>query len=234
MTWNDTDRPAARGIRFGWPAGALALAAFGGLLALNGSTLDIRVSEAVRGLRTPSADAALRLLTRLGDPRVLLVLALLLGAVAFLRGHPVTAGFGLLTGLGAPLNFGLKLLIRHPRPPEAFLLLGSAATGTGFPSGHAMAACISYGFLACLVARASLPRGWRAAGVALLALVILLVGFSRVYLGVHWPTDVLAGWLAGGVVLAVLVHAYDRRRGRAAASAASAVSGASGPAGEIR
>lgn len=197
-----------------WVLMAAALAALWGLLALNGSDLDARLSLAVQRHRSPVGDNTMRFLTRLGDPLLLLGLGVGAGAVCLWRGQRHAAVHVLACALAAPLNYGIKLLVRHPRPPIEFLLAGSAATGSGFPSGHAMGSCISYGFLAVLIGYSSLRRRERALWMALLILLPLLVGFSRVYLGVHWPTDVLGGWLVGGLVLVGLSAAY-RRTGEA-------------------
>ena len=96
--------------------------------------------------------------------------------------------------LSAYVNEQLKVLFAHPRPFEfdAALKL-HPATGYGFPSGHSQLAVTTWGFLAYHYRRRWL---W---GLAVVFTV--LVGFSRVYLGVHFPTDVLAGWGIGAVLL---------------------------------
>src|SRR5690606_21822181 len=77
--------------------------------------------------------------------------------------------------------------------------------GFSFPSGHSMLSMVAYGVLAVLVSRSALPRAARGAIIGLLLLVVLAVGVSRVWLGVHHPTDVIAGWITGGVI--VLLYA---------------------------
>jgi undecaprenyl-diphosphatase len=112
---------------------------------------------------------------------------------------------------GAALTGLLKLVFRRPEPAlvpdEAFLY------ATSFPSGHAMVATILYPTLAFILTRRYRDPGTKLVLLGSAAIVSLLVGVSRVYLGVHWPTDVLAGW-AGGVAWAaacwaVAIH-YER------------------------
>jgi membrane-associated phospholipid phosphatase len=102
------------------------------------------------------------------------------------------------------LSNGLKWLIRRPRPDE--LYPDTMPASFSFPSGHSLFACVFYGALAIIAARrATSPRAKLAIWIACLAM-ILLIGLSRIVLGVHYPSDVLAGYFAGafwiGVVMA--------------------------------
>jgi membrane-associated phospholipid phosphatase len=78
--------------------------------------------------------------------------------------------------------------------------------GFSFPSGHSMLGMAAWGIAAVVVGRSRLPPGVRLTAVAGVVVLIGLIGLSRVYLGVHYPTDVVAGWLAGGVGVLVFAH----------------------------
>jgi undecaprenyl-diphosphatase len=119
------------------------------------------------------------------------------------------AGTTLATEL---LNLALKETFRRSRPSlfEEIATLHSYS----FPSGHAMASAAAYGAVAVLVARDCPSRAPVAFAAA--AVLALLIGASRIYLGVHWMTDVLAGWAAGLFVL--LIGAYLLARSDARAS----------------
>ena len=108
--------------------------------------------------------------------------------------------------LPAVANLGLKELSARPRPDAALALVEE--TGYAFPSGHAVFAAAFYGALIYLLGRRDgfgrrPALRWTVQGA--LALFILAVGASRVYLGAHWPSDVIGGFLFGGLCIAALV-----------------------------
>ncbi len=114
------------------------------------------------------------------------------------------------SGVGGLVVLGLKSLFSRARPLEQVI----AATGYSFPSGHAFGATVFYGMMIALAWRLS-DRRWMRAVVTILGLVIIVaVGLSRVYLNVHYPTDVVGGWLAGSAWLIsslILVDIVERR-----------------------
>ena len=98
---------------------------------------------------------------------------------------------------GIIASFLLKAAFSRPRPdlvPHHSIVYSSS-----FPSSHSMASAVTYLTLAVVMARAHGRRRVKAYFVVIAALLTMTVGLSRVYLGVHWPTDVLAGWTAGTV-----------------------------------
>jgi len=106
-------------------------------------------------------------------------------------------------GGSALLNLVLKNIFQRSRPifPQAF----SVETGFGFPSGHTMISLAFYGVIAYIALTYIKSRSWKAFTVTGAVVISVLIGFSRLYLGVHYLTDVLAGWAAGGLWLAVCI-----------------------------
>lgn len=98
---------------------------------------------------------------------------------------------------GALLSIPLKALFERPRPDLA--PHGMRVVDTSFPSGHSMAAAATYLTLGMTLAQVQTRRRLKLYFLTLALLLTLLVGLSRIYLGVHWPTDVLAGWTAGSI-----------------------------------
>ncbi|GAA2087425.1 hypothetical protein GCM10009759_08850 [Kitasatospora saccharophila] len=151
--------------------------------------------------------------TALGTDVFPYLLALAAGAVAVRSRRPSGARPALL--LLAPvawliagqlLRQGLMRILARPRPPIADWAFD--ASGHAFPSGHAFTSALSAGLLAVAVARAHPPAARPAAAAA--ALFTAVIGFTRVYLGVHWPLDVLGGWLLAAAWLALGVRLLPR------------------------
>jgi undecaprenyl-diphosphatase len=134
--------------------------------------------------------------TALGSTGVLTVVTLAALGWLLISGKRRAAGFVLLAVVGGVmLSSILKIGFARPRPD---LVPHSMAVFTdSFPSGHAMMSAVVYLTLGELLARSQSSVAGKVYLLSLALGLTLLVGFSRVYLGVHWPTDVLAGWAAG-------------------------------------
>ena len=159
--------------------------------------MDHVVALAVHAIDTPVLDVVMRGLTFMGTPFVVIPIAAAAMAWA-VRKKETRAAVALLVVMVMTelLNAMLKHTFERPRPTlfEEIATLHSYS----FPSGHAMAATAIYGMMGVVVARLA-PTHRRALTIALPVLV-LSIGISRVYLGVHWPSDVLAGFAAGAFI----------------------------------
>ena len=115
---------------------------------------------------------------------------------------------------GALLGDLLKLIFERPRPD--LVPHGASVYTASFPSNHAMGAAVTYLTLGALLARLQVRRAAKAYFLTISVILTALVGLSRVYLGVHWPTDVLAGWSIGAAwaMLVWVVALWLQRRGQ--------------------
>ncbi len=227
-----TGRAAAR--RFGWLWPALLL--FAGSLAMLGAHL---ADELIEGESFPLDTRILIGLRVPGDPQLPVGPHWLLQSaidISALGGFTLmwlfgVAGLGWLLYLGKRAEAGaiavsligssvidawLKHWIARPRPELVPHL--ALVSNASFPSGHAMVSAAVYLTLALMLAEGIERDGWRggagrAAVVGFFSLLVVLIGMSRVYLGVHWPSDVLAGWCFG-TAWALLVWMGDRWLGR--------------------
>jgi undecaprenyl-diphosphatase len=141
-------------------------------------------------------EAMFRDLTSLGSPSVLALVTIAAVIYLWIDRKPGAALFvALAVAGGAVLETLLKLGFARPRPELVSLLVD--VNSFSFPSGHATMATITYLTLGVLLARVQERRRMKLYLLAVATFLALLVGFTRVYLGVHWPTDVLAGWCVG-------------------------------------
>lgn len=178
---------------------------------------DLSAVAALAGIRTPLGVEVFSLLTNLGG--AVAVCGVFIAAFVLVEENKRSAyGAGMLIALSASLAIAeeAKALIQRDRPPEA--LRAVYEIGYSFPSEHATAAAALYGFLA-FAAWTIGPRRYRRTLVVLCLAAIALVMASRVYLGVHYPTDVLAGCALGIVCAgfgAAVTRALERRKKRTA------------------
>ncbi|KYZ74999.1 hypothetical protein AXX12_15580 [Anaerosporomusa subterranea] len=180
---------------------------------------DSAVTSFIRYPAGQALDLFMLSVTELGSGIVMLTVTIIMLAVFMLRGwrREAIALLICLAGAGV-LNQVLKVLFARSRP-DLFGLVEEA--GYSFPSGHSMVSFCVYGFLAYTFSRNF--SSFRQRGLVFLAagIVVALIGISRIYLGVHYPTDVLAGYVAGGTWLGFCTswlhwreYRAERRSGR--------------------
>ena len=166
----------------------------------------------LRRYESPALDGAARVLSLLGSEVVAALLVVLLVAYVWRRRWGLALSLLAVTGGAQLLNNVLKDHFQRPRPAPVLGLI--PAQQWSFPSGHAMVAAAFYLFLAGVV-WGRLRGGWRMIGTTGLVALVVLIGWSRMYLGVHYLTDVLAGYCAGvGWVAAVFAAPRLLRAGR--------------------
>jgi undecaprenyl-diphosphatase len=214
------------------PAAVLLLVALAALVAVGVSA---GVAEGVTDEVRAFDDAVLRSLREAGDPSrpigptwlvevardltalgsrsvILLMVLAVLGYLGLQRRWGQLWLLAIAAAGGGAVSTVLKALVGRPRPPLASLV---AVTGSSsFPSGHAMLAAAVYLTLGVLLAGIARPRRVKVYVLAVASLLVVLVGLSRIYLGVHYPTDVLAGWVGGlawALVCWLVARALQRR-----------------------
>ncbi|MEK6406549.1 MAG: phosphatase PAP2 family protein [Acidobacteriota bacterium] len=172
---------------------------------------DLALARSIQSISVPGFDTLMIAVSLLGDGWIAWPLVIATGLAmikAGLRVEGVICMAGAASGSTANLLF--KLLIGRPRPTEMLVHVARVYRHESFPSGHVVFFVEFFGFLFFL-AYVLLERGpWRLASFAVLGLLIALVGVSRVYLGAHWPSDVVGAYLAGGIWLMVMIAVYRR------------------------
>lgn len=159
---------------------------------------DRAIMEGMRGALGDGLQGPMLQLTALGGKTVVTLVSLLVFFALWLAKERLIALKVAIASAGAGLvTLSAKLLVERPRPGLVPWLDEWVGKSTSFPSGHSLASMAIYGSLALLLSRLAPTRAAARFTVASGVGVALLVGISRIYLGVHYPTDVMAGWLAG-------------------------------------
>jgi membrane-associated phospholipid phosphatase len=172
---------------------------------------DLNVARGIQSISLPGFKTLMIWVSALGSkwlPTALVgVVGIALMAVRFrLEGAVCIIG----VAAGAALNAVLTLMSARPRPDATLINIVTVYRHNSFPSGHVVFFVEFFGFLLFLT-YVLLKRGYaRRALAAVLGLLVMLVGVSRVYLGAHWPSDVVGAYLAGGIWLTLMVEVYRR------------------------
>lgn len=188
----------------------LLLAAF--VYLVPPTQLDIEFTREIQEERNPAFDAFMKFVSLFGI-NVFAIGSVVIAALLF-WGFSLKreALFIVYTTLASVLTFGIKLLVARPRPTEDLVQVIQQAHNNSFPSGHVVHYVVFFGFLLVLMFRLrNMNLYLRMALSFFFLLMIFSVPFSRVYLGVHWFTDVLAGFFLGIICLAWLLYFYFRK-----------------------
>ncbi|HEX5164207.1 MAG TPA: phosphatase PAP2 family protein [Thermomicrobiales bacterium] len=171
---------------------------------------DVAVSTWVQRTSLPGVGYLVEILNWIGQP---IPLALLTGlvAVGLMSRRRYAEALLILPATGTHLvNAIIKNVVQSPRPTGQQVRIQDHAAGFGFPSGHTMAIVVFCGVIAYLAWRLIDRKRYQYAVHAVVALAIVGIGFSRIYSGAHWPSDVLGGYLWGAFYTGVLVLLFHR------------------------
>ena len=198
------------------PSLLLGLAALSAIVLSTASALtenlpgDQTISLWLQGLGTGWLEDVMNGVTSLGGTTLAISLLVLAAVVLVVRSHRVDAFALPVVALGTVLMPITKELVHRPRPSSEIVAVLSSVGGHSFPSGHAFLATVVFGALFHMAGRICGPHTLLVLTIrALLVLAILAVGASRVYLGAHWPSDVLGGYLLGGLSLFATIWLFE-------------------------
>ena len=196
---------------------------------------DTVIREWFYSIRTPWLTEVVKAITFMGNTKTIVTICVLLLVVPLVKGKAgwqITKKIGVPIGavaiIGSAINKIFKHTILRPRPDVSLHLIEQG--GWSFPSGHSISGLLLYGFLVWLIRRYAIsidsaeadPAGNSCKGCRLfvnLATVVLTllwvgVGLSRIYLGVHYPTDILGGWMLGMAVMMAAIMVIDKMEKR--------------------
>jgi membrane-associated phospholipid phosphatase len=181
-------------------------------------SVDVIITREFQENQSPWLSGLMIAVSWLGSNTIIFALLILLTAVVFwlvnLRLEAVLlAGLSIVSSV---LNVVIKLIVHRPRPTAGMVEIIQTATGHSFPSGHVMSYVAFFGLLFSLgFVLFKRNRWWHYVLLIVSGLFVILVGPSRIYLGDHWASDVIGGYMFGGLLLGITLWLYLglRRRG---------------------
>ncbi|RFZ95505.1 PAP2 family protein [Mucilaginibacter conchicola] len=176
-------------------------------------SIDLKFSREIQEHQNPFIDTMMYLISTPGYMPESVILVLSTALVFFLFKYKKAAGFVLLTGVSGLVSTIVKALVNRPRPSEDLVRIVLKTTQQSFPSGHMMFYVVFFGFLILLMLQLEGIAKWIKYPIIIISgFLIFTIPVSRIYLGAHWFTDVLGGFLLGVLCLYLLSWLYLRKR----------------------
>jgi membrane-associated phospholipid phosphatase len=211
-------RAVYRGRRFVVAYAILVMfAAFLSALAKRYRTLpgDVRIARLIqRGQEDKLFDVLMHAVSEVGWQWPSVIARLTTSGLMWAAGFRMEGAFTAATWSGDLLTIGVKETVSRPRPSKDLVRVVHTLTENSFPSGHVVHYVTFYGFLFYIFFTHLKPGRWRTIVLNVLAILVLMIGPSRVYMGEHWPSDVGGAYLVGSLWLGVEIVAYLEMKSR--------------------
>jgi undecaprenyl-diphosphatase len=172
---------------------------------------DLEAAQMIQSIPVSGFHSLMLFLSLLGDGLIPFAIVIVV-SLALIVARKRLEGLVCLGGIafGAALNEVTKLLVGRPRPNDPSIHILAQVNHNSFPSGHTFFFVAFFGFLFFVFYVLPLRKAVRNVLFAILFLLIALIGLSRIYLGAHWPSDVIGGYLAGTLWLTLMIKVYER------------------------
>lgn len=173
--------------------------------------IDVAIQELIISTRLDSLTKPLIWFTDLGDAQIVVIWTIVAALALYWKKHYIYA-IGIVTTVGVTefISLILKNVIGRHRPPEFMALVSE--TSPSFPSGHTIAAVSLYGFLIYFFYKKIKNKLLRNFLISVCAFIIFLAGFTRIYLGAHWPSDTFASYIMAGVWLGIIIWLIKKQQ----------------------
>jgi undecaprenyl-diphosphatase len=169
-------------------------------------SVDIELARAIQSIQIRGINLFMQAVSLPGQSAIAYGLLALMPVALVLLKYPREAILIFVAGMMAlGGTCAIKLLTKRPRPTAGFVRVLETREDFGFPSGHVTFYVSTFGFLLHFIIQHIEPSFWKTIVMITIGLLVLFVGPSRIYLGTHWPTDVLGGYSLGVVILATVI-----------------------------
>lgn len=178
------------------------------MLSNNLKWFDEPIYNTIISFRSSGLDTFMRFITSLSNPVVIIFLCSLSLIFLFIKKRwPIALVSTSL--ISVAFNQGIKNIVKRPRPLRLRLIEES---GYSFPSGHAMGSMAFYGFVILLISKSKINKYFKMVLILILSVLILLIGVSRVYLGVHYPSDIVGGFILSMALTLKCFDVFEKRK----------------------
>jgi len=168
-------------------------------------TLDNNIHTYLVSIRSENLNNTFKFITNLGSATCLIVITLTL--FLLLKNKVIVKYLAMHLTMGFLLNQITKIVFLRPRPSINIIDI----SGYSYPSGHSMMSLIFYGYLAYIVYKSNLNKTKKLIINTFLIILIILIGISRIYLGVHYPTDVIGGFILAAIYLIIIKNIKEKK-----------------------
>jgi len=173
--------------------------------------IDLQISQALQGIHNPLFSDTMNLVSEIGDDYHVVIIIGLVGALIFFAGLKLEAlKVALFTFTGALIGTLTKWMVSRPRPDSSLVNVQEVVSDKSFPSLHVLIFTIFFGYLFYLSIYKIKTRWLKILTASISAFLIITIGLSRIYLGAHWASDVLGGYLLGAIFISFLKYHAKR------------------------
>lgn len=173
--------------------------------------IDVIIQQFIMNLRFEPLNKICKIITDLGDTKAMIVWTIIVASIFFWKKRYIySLGIILSIGVAEFMAFILKNVVERHRPPAFMALV--AESSPSFPSGHAIAAITFFGFLIYFFNKNITNKFSKNLLNFIFIIMIISSGLIRIYLGAHWPSDVMASYILGGVWLWIVINLIEKQR----------------------
>lgn len=170
---------------------------------------DNNIYNFIISFKSDSMTKIMKCITFFASTKTIVIMALL-SLLLLLKKYKGTLYLAITLICSTIINCTIKPIIKRARPLHEYLVVENTYS---YPSGHAMAAMTFYGFIIFLIIKSNLNRSVKVFFVTILSLLIILIGISRIYLGVHYPSDIIGGFIISGLILTLSIYLINNYGG---------------------
>jgi len=177
--------------------------------------VDLQISTKIQSIHNFFFDLLMKFVSSVGNGRVMPVTAVALTALLAYLQMKIEAIYLILSSMSAYLTGSLtKIIVNRPRPSSDLVAVYKNLSDNSFPSSHVLVFTVLFGFLLYVALKQSKDSRVKYLLAIFSVMILMNIGLSRIYLGAHWASDVLGGYLLGAMFLFLTINIYSKNHGQ--------------------